>query len=211
MLDDRTEFDGLVQEIRSCTLCSLSEKRTNTVPGEGSLTADIVFIGEGPGFYEDRDGRPFVGPAGKFLDELLESIALRRQDVYITNMVKCRPPESRDPLPGEIRACQPYLDKQLGLISPKVLVTLGRFSFAKLFPGEAISRARGKPRTWRDITVFPMYHPAAALHNPALRPVILGDFARLPALINDVMPVMEPAPEPDQEEVPATKQLSMFE
>lgn len=211
MLDNRTDFDALVREITSCTLCSLCEKRTNAVPGEGSLTADIVFIGEGPGFYEDRDGRPFVGPAGKFLDELLASIALRRQDVYITNMVKCRPPENRDPLPGEIQACQPYLDKQLELISPKVLVTLGRYSFAKLFPGEAISRARGKPRTWRDITVFPMYHPAAALHNPALRPVILGDFARLPALISDVIPVPEPASEPEQEEAPATKQLSMFE
>ena len=211
MVDATADFDALVGEIRSCTLCSLSEKRTNAVPGEGSLNADILFIGEGPGFYEDRDGRPFIGPSGKFLDELLTSIGLRRQDVYITNMVKCRPPDNRDPLPGEIRACQPYLDKQIELISPKVLVTLGRYSFAKLFPGEAISKARGKPRKWRDIMVFPMYHPAAALHNPALRPVILSDFARLPSLIEDVIRAPAAAPEPEPEKVPATKQLSMFD
>jgi DNA polymerase len=205
MVDDKSDFDVLVDEITSCTLCGLSENRTNAVPGEGSLNADIVFIGEGPGFYEDRDGRPFVGPSGKFLDELLASIGLRRQDVYITNMVKCRPPNNRDPLPGEIRACQPYLDRQLDLISPKVVVTLGRYSFAKLFPGEAISKARGKPRRWKDLTVFPIYHPAAALHNPALRPVIESDFVRLLSLVKDAVQ------EPDREEAPPTKQLSLFE
>ena len=211
MVDATTDFDVLVEEITSCTLCSLSEKRTNAVPGEGSLTADIFFIGEGPGFYEDRDGRPFVGPSGKFLDELLASIGLRRQDVYITNMVKCRPPNNRDPLPGEIRACQPYLDRQLDLISPKIVVTLGRYSFNKLFPGESISKARGKPRRWNDITVYPMYHPAAALHNPALRPVIESDFGRLPSLVEEAAREPEAVREPEQEEAPATKQLSMFE
>ena len=207
MVDTKADFDLLVDEIHSCTLCSLSEKRTNAVPGEGSRAADIMFIGEGPGFYEDRDGRPFVGPAGHFLDELLASIDLSRQDVYITNMVKCRPPNNRDPLPGEIRACQPYLDSQIDLISPKVIVTLGRFSFGKLFPGESISRARGKPRRWKEIMVYPMYHPAAALHNPALRPVIEGDFSRLPSLVDQV--VGEPAAEsPTRQEA---EQLSLFQ
>ena len=207
MTDAIADFNLLVEQIHACTRCSLSEKRTNAVPGEGSPSADIMFIGEGPGFYEDRDGRPFVGPAGQFLEQLLASIDLRRQDVYITNMVKCRPPNNRDPLPGEIRACQPYLDSQIDLISPKVIVTLGRFSFAKLFPGEAISKARGRPRRWRDVTVYPMYHPAAALHNPSLRPVIEGDFGRLPSLLDQV--VGEPAPEsaPAQD----AKQLSMFQ
>ena len=209
MVEVKSDFDLLVDEIRSCTLCSLSEKRTNAVPGEGSRTSDIMFIGEGPGFYEDRDARPFVGPAGHFLDELLASIGLRRGDVYITNMVKCRPPNNRDPLPGEIRACQPYLDSQIEIISPKVIVTLGRFSFGKLFPGESISRARGKPRRWKEIMVYPMYHPAAALHNPALRPVIEGDFSRLPSLVDRVVsaPDADSAPE---EETQQTQQLSLF-
>ena len=206
MADAIADFDALVEQIHACTKCSLSEKRTNAVPGEGSRTADIMFIGEGPGFYEDRDGRPFVGPAGQFLDDLLASIDLRRRDVYITNMVKCRPPNNRDPLPGEIRACQPYLDGQIDLISPKVIVTLGRFSFGKLFPGESISRARGKPRRWKNVTVYPMYHPAAALHNPALRPVIEADFGRLPSLLEGL--AGEPADSAPREDA---KQLSMFQ
>lgn len=176
-------FDNLISQIRGCTLCSLSEKRTNAVPGEGSITADVMFIGEGPGFYEDREGRPFVGPAGQFLDELLASIGLKREDVYITNMVKCRPPNNRDPLQDEMKACRPYLDKQLATISPKVLVTLGRHSFSKFFPNESISKARGNPREWKNLTIYPMYHPAAALHNPKLRPVIYQDFSALVSLI----------------------------
>ncbi len=199
-----SEFDGLVQDIRRCTLCSLSEKRTNAVPGEGARDADIMFIGEGPGFYEDRDGRPFVGPAGHFLNELLHSIGLSREDVYITNMLKCRPPNNRDPLPGEMDACRPYLDAQIEMISPKVVVTLGRFSFGKFFPGESIGKARGKPRPWKNLTVFPMYHPAAALHNPRLRDVILADFAKLPALADHVIGAPEEAQEAKAE------QLSMF-
>ena len=202
---DMSEFDDLVETIKSCTLCSLSEKRTNAVPGEGSQRADVMFIGEGPGFYEDRDGRPFVGPAGKFLDELLASIGLSRGDVYITNMIKCRAPNNRDPLPGEIRACQPYLDKQLEMISPNVVVTLGRYSFAKFFPGESISRARGKPRRWRDRVVYPMYHPAAALHNPKLRSVIEADFAKLQALIESTERL------PAEKDTNQAQQLSLFD
>ena len=199
-----SEFEDLISKIKVCTLCSLSRNRTNAVPGEGSPTADIMFIGEGPGFYEDRDGRPFVGPAGKFLEELLGSIGLRREDVFITNMVKCRPPNNRDPLPGEIRSCQPYLDKQIELISPKVVVTLGRYSFSRFFPGEPISKARGKPRRWRSLNLYPIYHPAAALHNPKLRPVIEADFKKLPSLIQDG------AQETADEERDRAEQLSLF-
>jgi DNA polymerase len=204
-----SDFDQLVSEINGCTLCTLSAKRTRAVPGDGSRTADIMFIGEGPGFYEDRDGLPFVGPAGKLLDELLMSIGLSRQEVYITNMIKCRAPNNRDPLPGEIDACRPYLARQLDLIAPKVIVTLGRFSFARFFPGETISKARGKPRKWGDITVYPMYHPAAALHNPRLRGVIEADFRNLPALIESGAPEAEAEPEPAPQKGSA-EQLSLF-
>jgi len=202
---DMTEFDNLIQKIQTCALCNLSEKRTNAVPGEGDLAADIMFIGEGPGYYEDRDGRPFVGPAGHFLDEMLASIGLVRGDVYITNMIKCRAPNNRDPLPGEIRECKPYLDRQLELISPKVLVALGRYSFSSFFPGESISKARGKPRRWRNLMVYPMYHPAAALHNPRLRPAIETDFRRLPSLIDEVNQM------PEEKEAGQAEQLSLFE
>ena len=197
-------FDDLVDQIKTCTLCTLSQKRTNAVPGEGSRNADVVFIGEGPGFYEDRDGRPFVGPAGQFLNQLLASINLGRQDVYITNMVKCRPPDNRDPLPVEVNACRPYLDRQLEMIAPKVVVTLGRHSFSKFFPDESIGKARGKARAWRDTIVYPIYHPAAALHNPKLREVIESDFKIIPSLIADTDRT------PEAEEVSQPEQLSLF-
>ena len=129
------DFENLISQIKCCTLCGLSEKRSQAVPGEGSLLAEIMFVGEGPGFYEDRDGRPFVGPSGKFLDELLATINLNRETVYITNMVKCRPPNNRDPLTTEVDACRPYLDNQIKMISPKVIVTLGRHSFSKFQEG----------------------------------------------------------------------------
>ena len=208
-----SDFDQLIETIKTCTLCNLSQKRTQAVPGSGSRTADIMFIGEGPGFYEDRDGLPFVGPSGHFLDELLTSIGMRRSDVYITNMVKCRPPNNRDPLPGELRACRPYLDKQLEMISPRVVVTLGRYSFSSFFPGEPIGKARGKPRKWKNLTVYPMYHPAAALHNPKLRQVIEGDFKGLPALVEAVGAGPEPPETPELSEAKVTapaEQLSLF-
>ena len=204
-------LDELVQQVNSCTLCTLSEKRTNAVPGEGSPTADLMFIGEGPGFYEDRDGRPFVGPSGKFLDQLLASIGLRRADVYITNMVKCRPPNNRDPLTAEILACRPYLDRQLETIAPKVIVTLGRYSFSKFFPGEQLSRSRGKPRRWKDLVVYPIYHPAAALHNPKLRPVIERDFERLLPLSRSVNEMPEEPGQPEEKDGGEVQQLSLFE
>ena len=200
------QYDLLVREIHDCTRCTLSAKRTQAVPGEGSLDADIVFIGEGPGFNEDREGRPFVGAAGKLLDELLASIGLDRGDVYITNMIKCRAPNNRDPLPAEIDSCKPFLDRQLELISPKVVVTLGRYSFQRFFPGEQLSKSRGKPRKLNGFTAYPIYHPAAALHNPRLRPTIQQDFKNLRQL---VLNTEAPPPEPVQGE--PSEQLSLFQ
>ena len=200
-----SDYEDLINRIRSCTLCTLSEKRTQAVPGEGALDAGIMFVGEGPGFYEDRDGRPFVGPAGKFLDELLQSIGLRRETVYITNMVKCRPPNNRDPLPGEVSACRPYLDSQMEMIAPEVIVTLGRHSFLKFFPSQSLTKARGRSQRWKDLTVYPIYHPAAALHNPRLRSVIVEDFRRLPEVLRTAR---EASLEP---EAVQTRQLSMFQ
>ena len=199
-----TEFDELVQQVNNCTLCTLSQKRSKAVPGEGSRTANIMFVGEGPGYHEDQQGRPFVGRAGKLLEELLASIGLKREQVYITNMIKCRPPNNRDPLPSEITACKPYLDKQIEMIGPKVIVTLGRYSFSKFFPGETIGKARGKPRRWNGRTVYPIYHPAAALRNSNLRSALEKDFSKLPALLDKT---------PDEEEISEdeqSEQLSLF-
>ena len=202
-----TSYDDLVRRINKCTKCTLAEKRNRAVPGEGSLDADVMFIGEAPGYYEDQEGRPFVGRAGNLLTELLNSIGLRREDVYITNMLKCRPPNNRDPLPGEIAACQPYLDEQLEIISPKVVVALGRYSFAKFFPNEAIGKARGKARRWNNLLVYPMYHPAAALRNGRLRSALEEDFRALPGLIEDAGSLPgDPSPEED-----TRQQLSLFE
>jgi uracil-DNA glycosylase family 4 len=208
-----SDYDLLVSRISNCTNCGLSQGRIQAVPGAGSQDADIMFIGEGPGFHEDKQGVPFVGQAGNLLNHMLSVIGLSRDDVYITNMVKCRPPNNRDPFPGELEACSYYLDEQLELIDPKVIVTLGRFSFTKFFPGEAISRSRGKPRKWRGYMVFPMYHPAAALHNPGLRPVLEKDFSALPDLISQVIESQvteQQTSESEPEEQPA-QQLSMFE
>lgn len=200
------DYQELHQQIKKCPLCRLSETRKEAVPGEGSLSAEIMFIGEGPGYNEDRQGRPFVGQAGHLLNELLASVGLKREDVYITNMVKCRPPNNCDPQADEIKACVPYLDRQIELIAPKVIVALGRHSFGKFFPGESISKARGKPRRWKDIVIYPMYHPAAALHNSSLRPALEKDFANLLPLVEQVRNASK---EPEQE-APKSQQLSMF-
>jgi DNA polymerase len=173
----------LYEEIADCPRCPLARTRSRTVPGTGPRSAEIMFIGEAPGAREDEQGVPFVGPAGKFLDELLASIGLSRASVYIANVVKCRPPGNRDPEPSEIEACADFLERQIAAVDPKVVVTLGRFSMARWFPGTAISRVHGTPRKIGDRLVVPMYHPAAALHNGSLRGVIEADFAQLPALI----------------------------
>ncbi|HEU0165633.1 MAG TPA: uracil-DNA glycosylase [Thermomicrobiales bacterium] len=173
----------IASEVKVCTLCELSRTRTNAVPGEGDANARVMLIGEGPGWHEDQEGRPFIGNAGKFLTELLEKAGLRREDVFITNVVKCRPPSNRDPLPDEIHACSLYLERQIATIDPDVIVTLGRFSMAKYFPGERISRIHGQAKKLGNRLVVPMYHPAAALHQGNLRGEIEEDFAKLPKLL----------------------------
>ena len=185
------DLEALHERIRACAECALHSGRANAVPGEGDPRAALMFIGEGPGFNEDRQGRPFVGPAGQFLDDLLRSIGLRREDVFITNMVKCRPPNNRDPFPGEINACAHYLDDQIVAVAPKVIVPLGRHALARWFPRDSISKVRARPRVFGGVTIFPLYHPAAALHNGALRAAIEADFAKLGELLR------RPAPPPD--------------
>ena len=187
-----------------CQQCGLAKGRTRVVPGEGPDNASIVFIGEGPGFHEDQQGRPFVGPAGQFLDYLLELAGLKREEVYICNVVKCRPPQNRDPLPTELDTCKPWLDEQLNIINPKMVVTLGRYSMARYFPGQSISRIHGRAVERAGLTVIPMFHPAAALHQQSFRGMIEEDFKKLGALIADMR--REPDPEPE----PEPQQLSMF-
>ena len=171
------------RQIASCQDCELAKHRNKVVPGEGPEDADLLFIGEAPGWNEDQQGRPFVGAAGGFLDQLLASIGLRREQVYIANVIKCRPPHNRDPLPAEIQACSKWLDHQVEIIQPRVIVTLGRYSLAKYFPGESIGKIHGKPRKQNDIIYYPMYHPAAALHQGSLRKIIQEDMLRIPQIL----------------------------
>jgi len=203
-----SELTDLYQEIQTCQACILSQGRTHAVPGEGLENADIMFIGEGPGFHEDRQGRPFVGAAGKYLEELLEKIDLKRENVYITNVVKCRPPGNRDPQPDEIAACKPYLDKQIDLIRPRLVVTLGRFSMQRYFPGASISRIHGQPKRVGNVIYYPMFHPAAALHQPRWRSLVEEDILKLPDLLATLDEIEEEAVA--AAEVPQAEQLSLF-
>lgn len=181
------EPEKILQEIAGqvavCKSCQLSFARKKSVPGEGPANAEIMLIGEGPGFYENEQGRPFVGAAGKFLDELLEKAGVGRKDVFITNVVKCRPPGNRDPLPDELLACGAYLDRQIDAINPLIIVTLGRYSMSKFLPNVRISEVHGKPAWVRGRLIIPMFHPAAALHQPSLKVSVERDFARLPEWI----------------------------
>jgi len=183
MLEATRELEKLNRQIASCRECQLGQMRGNAVPGEGPADATIMFIGEAPGFHEDRQGRPFVGAAGKFLDQLLASIDLERSDVFIANVIKCRPPGNRDPQPEERAACRPYLDRQIELIRPRMIVTLGRFSMARYFPGATISRIHGHEKVSGGVIYYPMFHPAAALHQPRWRPMIEEDMRRIPLLL----------------------------
>ncbi len=178
-----TVLNTLVEEIINCRSCRLAEGRTNVVPGEGSWQSGLMLIGEAPGLQEDKQGRPFVGAAGKFLDELLQMIGLSRPEVYIANVIKCRPPQNRDPQPDEINVCKPWLERQISIIEPKVIVTLGRFSLSLFLPGKTIGNCHGKPFCINGITYFPMYHPAAALHQYRLREVIKSDMLKIPELL----------------------------
>ena len=206
------ELAQIAAEVNVCTRCKLYRGTIKAVPGEGPADAKIMFIGEAPGFNEDRQGRPFVGAAGQFLSELLALAGLKRQDVFITNIVKHRPPNNRDPEVEEIAACAGYLERQIAAIDPRVIVTLGRFSMSKWFPGEKISRIHGQPRWVGGRLIVPMMHPAAALHQVQNRPLIEADFRRLPEFLDQAereaakrQPVAPAKPdEPDLE------QLSMF-
>lgn len=204
------ELQTIAQEVRSCTLCPLHQGRVKAVPGEGPPDAKIFFIGEGPGYHEDRQGRPFVGPSGQFLDELLELAALRRSDVFIGNVIKCRAPQNRDPLPAEIDICtRTYLFRQIEAINPSVIVTLGRFSMGLFLPKERISRIHGQPRTVDGRLIVPMLHPAAALHQPQNRPLIEADFRRLPGILAQAEQQVTPDTDDNTNE-PPLQQLSMF-
>jgi uracil-DNA glycosylase family 4 len=200
-----SELEQLCEEIKTCQLCILSQGRTNAVPGEGPEDADIMFIGEGPGFHEDRQGRPFVGAAGNYLNELLEKIGMSRDDVYITNVVKCRPPGNRDPQAAEIEACRPYMDQQIALIRPRLIVTLGRFSMQRYFPGASISRIHGQAKRVGRVIYYPMFHPAAALHQPRWRSLLEEDILKIPDLLSQLEDIEEAEPELTQAE-----QLSLF-
>ena len=181
-----SELTELYKEIAVCQRCVLAQGRTKAVPGEGPEEADLMFIGEAPGFHEDRQGRPFVGAAGQFLEQLLASIDLKREDVYICNVIKCRPPKNRDPRPEEIEACRPFLDRQIELIKPKMIVTLGRLSMARYFPKTTISRSHGQPKRVGDMIYYPMFHPAAALHQPRYRRGIEQDMLKIPKLLAEI-------------------------
>lgn len=200
----------VAEEVAKCTLCELNHSRKVAVPGEGPGNSDMMFIGEGPGFHENEQGRPFVGAAGKFLEELLASIDLSREQVYITNVVKCRPPGNRDPQPIEVETCTTtYLDRQIQAINPKVIVTLGRFSMSLFLTNAKISQVHGQSMRLRGRLVVPMYHPAAALHQGSLRPVIKNDFAKLPQLIADAgEPAKTQVEEEEKKQDP--KQLNLF-
>ncbi len=201
-------------EASTCSKCNLCKGRTKAVPGEGNPHAKVLFIGEGPGQQEDRQGRPFVGPAGQFLDELLGSINLKRSDVFITNVVKCRPPNNRDPLPEEIAACDNYLDRQIAAIQPHVIVTLGRYSMSKFFGSEKISAIHGRARKKDGYICIAMYHPAAGLHRPDLKNVIRDDFKKIPIVIAEAERMASEAPhklpEPIKSSEEPPQQLSLF-
>lgn len=181
-----SELTDLYAQIVGCKRCALAQGRSNAVPGEGPENAQIVFIGEAPGFHENRLGRPFVGAAGQFLEELLASIQMRRDDVYICNVIKCRPPNNRDPLPNEIEACAAYLDRQIELIKPRLIVTLGRYSMAKFMPKASISKVHGVSSKIGEFVVLPLFHPAAALHQPKYRADIESDMLKIPQILAQV-------------------------
>ncbi len=188
----------LNQKIALCQQCEIAKYRTKVVPGEGAEGADLMFIGEAPGWHEDQQGRPFVGSAGQFLDELLASIDLGREQVYIANVIKCRPQRNRDPLPVEILNCRPWLERQIELICPKMIVTLGRYSMAMFFPGKSIGKIHGTTQIRDDITYYAMYHPAAALHQRSLRQTIEQDMLKIPSLLAQAKSVIEVKTQPQQ-------------
>lgn len=212
LVNPKEELEKVVSQAAVCTRCDLQYSRKNAVPGEGPSNAEIMFIGEGPGFHENEQGRPFVGAAGKFLDELLHKIGMQRSDVFITNIVKCRPPGNRDPEPEEIQACNDYLERQIQAINPKVIVTLGRFSMARFMPNVKIGNVHGQAMNIKGRLIVAMYHPAAALHQRSLQSTIEADFAHLPELIAKAnqMPEYQEPPSNGHEDDNGATQLSLF-
>ncbi len=202
----------VAKEVVVCKKCALSRSRKNAVPGEGPAKAEIMFIGEAPGFHENEKGRPFVGAAGNFLNELLAQAMLERSDVWITNVVKCRPPGNRDPQPEEIAACDEYLERQIAAIDPKIIITLGRYSMGKFMPGAKISTVHGQMRKVGDRYVIAMFHPAAALHQASIKPAIMKDFAQLPKLLEQARAAQKrsaPAKK-NEKDKDDPKQLNLF-
>jgi uracil-DNA glycosylase family 4 len=198
-------LSDLHQEMRTCVKCPILVKnRTLVVPGVGAENAKIMFVGEGPGFNEDKQGEPFVGAAGNFLNELLASIGLKREQIFIANVIKCRPPENREPLPFEIQNCRPWLDAQIALIRPKIIVTLGRFAMESFLPGKSISKVHGQAFKTGALTIFAMYHPAAALYQQSQRDVIKNDMLKLPGILAETKTENI---EPKKEE---PRQMTMF-
>jgi uracil-DNA glycosylase len=216
----RDALAAFAAETAGCTRCRLAQGRTQVVFGVGDGDADLMFVGEAPGFHEDQQGYPFVGQAGKLLDALLAGIGLDRSRVYIANVLKCRPPGNRDPAPDEIEACESHLFRQIALIEPIVIATLGNFA-TKLLSGKphGITRVHGTPQDatvgGRRVTLYPLYHPAAALYTPAMLRTLEEDFARIPALLErDVAPPAPVIPLPTRPTVepplPAQEQLGLF-
>jgi uracil-DNA glycosylase len=205
------------EQTASCTKCALAAGRTQVVFGSGSPDADLMFVGEAPGFHEDQQGVPFVGQAGKLLDRLLEGIALTRADVFVANVLKCRPPGNRDPLPEEIATCEPHLFRQIELIEPKLVATLGNFA-TKLLSGRpaGITRVHGQEQEVtlgsRRVLLYPIYHPAAALYTPSMLKVLEEDFSRIPALLDRAVeaPAVGDEPAPALEAEPESVQLGLF-
>lgn len=213
-MNPQEELDLISREVAACTRCALHASRKMAVPGEGPADAEIMCIGEGPGFHENEKGRPFVGAAGKFLEELLGAAGLKRGEVWIGNVVKCRPPGNRDPLPDELSMCNEYLERQIKAINPSIIITLGRFSMAKFLPGAKISSVHGQLKKIGGLYVIPMFHPAAALHQASLKPAILADFAKLPQMLDEARRGLGRAvvDSPTSSRTPPDdpKQLSMF-
>lgn len=192
----------IAQQVKTCTQCPLAKTRTNAVPGAGNPNSEIVFVGEGPGKNEDLQGLPFVGAAGKYLEQLLASINLTRDDVFITNIVKCRPPGNRDPLPEEVSTCAPYLTQQLATIKPKLIITLGRHAMNFFLPNLKISTAHGQPKRYRGQVYLPLYHPAAGLYRASTRTDIDADFLKIPIILKKITEAKEKSkPENNDEQM----------
>ncbi len=213
-MDAQEVLEQIAKEVAVCEKCVLHHSRKHAVPGEGPANSEIMFIGEGPGFYENEQGRPFVGQAGQFLDQLLAQAGLKRSEVWIGNVVKCRPPGNRDPQTEELAACDAYLERQIKAINPSIIITLGRYSMGKFMPGAKISTVHGQMRRIGERYVIAMFHPAAALHQASLKPASLADFAKLPQLLDQARKGLgrdySAAARPEERSPDEPQQLNLF-